>query len=46
MALIENCKKSDFTCGSEEDMPVWFAPARDGSDEVCSKMMVVGRFLH
>ncbi|PWA84362.1 RNA recognition motif 2, Nucleotide-binding alpha-beta plait domain protein [Artemisia annua] len=44
VALVENCKRSDFTSGSEEDMPVWFAPARDGSDQD-SKMFVVGRVV-
>ncbi|KAJ0696568.1 putative RNA recognition motif domain, mei2-like RNA recognition, RNA-binding domain superfamily [Helianthus annuus] len=44
-ALINNCKGMDFSYGSEEDMPVWFAPARDGSDDqVRSKMFVVGKF--
>ncbi|KAM0059700.1 putative mei2-like RNA recognition, nucleotide-binding alpha-beta plait domain superfamily [Helianthus debilis subsp. tardiflorus] len=43
-ALIDNCKGMDFSYGSEEDMPVWFAPARDGSDQVRSKMFVVGKF--
>ncbi|KAI3718413.1 hypothetical protein L6452_19283 [Arctium lappa] len=45
-ALVNNCKIMDFTYGSEEDMPVWFNPARDGSGRVHSKMYTVGKFVH
>ncbi|KAI3499151.1 hypothetical protein L1887_34944 [Cichorium endivia] len=45
-SLINNCKTMDFTYGSEEDMPVSFEPARDGSDSAISKMMILGKFLH
>ncbi|XP_042757802.1 protein terminal ear1 homolog [Lactuca sativa] len=43
--LVNNCKTMDFSYGSEEDMPVSFEPARDGSDGVHSKMTVLGKFL-
>ncbi|KAL4585180.1 hypothetical protein LXL04_009795 [Taraxacum kok-saghyz] len=43
--LINNCKTMDFTYGSEEDMPVSFQPARDGSDRVRPKMTVLGKFI-
>ncbi|GJR49885.1 putative RNA recognition motif 2, nucleotide-binding alpha-beta plait domain protein [Tanacetum coccineum] len=41
-ALIKNCMAMDFTFGSEEDMPVWFEPARDGSGRITSKIIPVG----
>ncbi|XP_024989330.1 uncharacterized protein LOC112523890 [Cynara cardunculus var. scolymus] len=44
-ALVNNCKIMDFTYGSEEDMPVCFDPARDGSGRVHSKMYTVGKFV-
>ncbi|KAI3774125.1 hypothetical protein L1987_48669 [Smallanthus sonchifolius] len=45
-ALVNNCKGMDFTYGSEDDMPVWFDPARDGSGEICSRMLTVGKCVH
>ncbi|KAJ9562986.1 hypothetical protein OSB04_008146, partial [Centaurea solstitialis] len=45
-ALINHCGIMDFTYGYDEDMPVWFEPARNGSGQVNSKMFTVGKFVH
>ncbi|KAL8188744.1 hypothetical protein R6Q57_029764 [Mikania cordata] len=45
-AMINNCKGMNFSCGSEEDMPVCFEPARNGSGQIASKMFTVGKCFY
>ncbi|KAK1414392.1 hypothetical protein QVD17_30136 [Tagetes erecta] len=44
--LINNCKDMDFSHGLKEDMPVIFAPPREGfGHQLPSKMFTVGKYL-
>ncbi|KAF5786128.1 putative mei2/Mei2-like RNA recognition, nucleotide-binding alpha-beta plait domain superfamily [Helianthus annuus] len=44
-AIINHCQMMDFKCGSDEDLPVIFKPARDGSGRFDSKMFKLGKFV-
>ncbi|MFS7978083.1 putative mei2/Mei2-like RNA recognition, nucleotide-binding alpha-beta plait domain superfamily [Helianthus anomalus] len=44
-AIIKHCQMMDFKCASDEDLPVIFEPARDGSGRFDSKMFKLGKFV-